>query len=380
MNSIPLCIPNLAGNEIKYIQECIQSNFVSSIGPFVKRFEDEICKNTHAKYAVTTCSGTTALHVSLVALEVERDSLVIAPSFTFIASANAISHAGAQPWLFDVSNKDWCLDPDLLEEILSSETEQTEKGVIHKSSGKRVSAIMLVYTLGMPADMDKITSIAKKYNLPVISDAAAAIGSTYKNEPLGSIGASLSAFSFNGNKTITCGGGGVVFGNDRSLLEKVKHLCTTARVGQDYSHDMVGFNYRMTNVEAAIGCAQMEVLDKFMEKKRAIHNNYNNSFSKIDGITLFPESDLSQSSCWFSGIVLGKNYNIDFIRKKLRGKGIDSRPFWKPMHLQTMYKDCPKTSQHICESFWNRVLTLPCSTKLKDSEQEFVIKSLINIL
>ena len=238
---IPLAVPNLTGREAEYLQQCIETTFVSSVGPFVNLFEEKVAEAAGASLAVATSAGTTGLHVALEAVGVGRDDLVVLPSFTFIASANAIAYCGASPWLFDVTEESWTLDPELLAKQLSAETHREKGCLIHNATGRRVAAVMPVYTLGMPADMDSIVQIAKDYNLPVIADGAAALGATYKGHPSGKLGADLTVYSFNGNKTITAGGGGAVAGEDTELLKLVRHLSNTAKVGEAYHHDRVGF-------------------------------------------------------------------------------------------------------------------------------------------
>ena len=376
---IPLCIPDLTGNEARNLQACIDTTFVSSVGPFVDQLETAVAQASESIGAVATSAGTTGLHAALAALGVQCDDLVILPTFTFIASANAISHCGATPWLLDVDALSWTLDPVQLDEALKSETKRTTKGLIHKATGKRVAAIMAVYTLGQPADMDAITAIAHDYELPVVADAAAALGATYKGRAVGDLGADLTVFSFNGNKTVTAGGGGAVAGKDEALLARVKHLTTTARVSADYTHDEVGFNYRMTNLQAAVGVAQMERLDDFVAAKRRIRNTYDAAFADVPGLDTFPRPEWAESADWFSGGVVD-GPNTETLRATLREAGIDARPFWKPIHLQPPYMDAPKTLNGTSNSLWQRVLTLPCSTNLSTEDQDTVIKAVIEAL
>ncbi len=374
---IPLCVPNLGGNEGHYLQQCIETTFVSSVGPFVRRFEEEVASACDSAGAVATSSGTTALHLALVAAGVGPGDLVVLPSYTFIASANAISHCGATPWLFDVDAASWTLDPALLAERLAAETGRRGDDLVHLPSGRRVAAVMPVYTLGTPCDMDPIVMTAREFGLPVVADAAAAIGATYKGRPLADMGADLSAVSFNGNKTVTSGGGGAVIGNDAEVLDLVRHLSSTARVGSDYSHDRVGYNYRMTNLQAAVGCAQMESLAAFVGAKRQIRATYDRELAGLPGVAPFPQPEWSHSGCWFSGVVLSDPARpAEDVRQRLRGAGIEARPFWKPMHLQEPYVDAPRTGMAVSDGLWHRVLTLPCSTNLSASEQAFVIDSL----
>lgn len=371
---IPLAIPNLAGNEGRYLEECVRTNFVSSVGPFVDRFETMVAERADAGHAVATSSGTTGLHVALTAIGVHRDDLVILPSFTFIASANAIAHCGASPWLFDVDPASWTLDPGQVERTLATATERRDGALVHVASGRRIAALLPVYTLGMPADMDRLVEVAHRYRLPVVADAAAALGARYKGRAIGTLGADLTVFSFNGNKTVTAGGGGAVVGDDAALCQRVRHLTTTARSGADYDHDMVGFNYRMTNIQAAVGCAQLEQLDTFVAAKRRIARRYDEALGGLPGVGLFPRPPWAESACWFSGVTTTRP-TVAEIRPLLREQGVDSRPFWKPIHLQLPYRESPATELPVCEALWQTILTLPCSTGLTDAEQDAVISA-----
>ena len=372
---IPLAVPNLSGNERQYLNHCIDTTFVSSVGEYVTKFEENIAKECDAKFAVATSSGTTAIHLALLAVGVKPGDLVIIPTFTFIATANAVAHCGAEPWLCDIDRDSWTLDVKQLESELENETNIISENVIHKKTGKRIAAIMPVYTLGTIADMDIIQRIGKKYHLPIVADAAAALGATYQNKPIASL-ADLTTFSFNGNKTITSGGGGMVVGNDEKLLSYIRHISTTARVSVEYDHDVVGYNYRMTNIQAAVGCAQLEQLEQFVERKREIREFYRHHFSDIDGIDMFPNPAWGNSACWFSGIVLQEEgaLTVQNACKFLRENGIEGRSFWKPIHLQKPYENCPQ-AKNLCvaDKLWNRILTLPCSTNITDEELETVV-------
>lgn len=369
---IPLATPNLVGREAEYLQECVTSTFVSAVGPFVSRFENMVAQAAAAGYCVATSAGTTGLHAALLSIGVGRDDLVILPSLTFIASANAIAHCGASPWLLDVDADSWTLDPALLRDELAAKTRREGDTLIHVPTGRRIAAIVPVFTLGMPADMDAITAIAREYSLPVVVDAAAALGATYRGRPVGQLGADLTMFSFNGNKTVTAGGGGAVVGNEVKLCRRVRHLTTTARVGPDYDHDEVGFNYRMTNLQAAVGCAQMENLDRFIARKREIRRQYDKAFADLPGLSPFPAPDWAQGADWFSGFVL-EDGDATVLRAELREAGIDARPFWKPMHLQTPFVNVPRSVQHVGEGIWQKIVTLPCSTGLTETEIDQVI-------
>jgi aminotransferase in exopolysaccharide biosynthesis len=373
---IPLSVPNLTGRESKYLQQCIETTFVSSVGPFVTRFEKMVADAAGGSLAVATSAGTAGLHAALVAVGVGQNDLVVLPSFTFIASANAIAYCGASPWLLDVTAESWTLDPALLAQQLTTETHQKNDCLIHKATGRRVAAVMPVYTLGMPADMDAITKIASDFNLPVVVDAAAALGATYKKYSSGRLGADLTVYSFNGNKIVTAGGGGAVVGENPELMKLVCHLTTTARVGEAYHHDRVGFNYRMTNIAAAVGCAQMERLEEFVGMKRKIQELYNEALENLPGVSVFPQPEWAEGTRWLSGIIMTNVQSAKILRCKLKENSIDARPFWKPIHLQPMFKNSPATAQPVSSKIWSRIVTLPCSTGLKESEQAKVIETI----
>lgn len=375
---IPMAVPNLNGNEKKYLDNCIDTTFVSSVGEYVNRFEEMVAEATGCEEAVATSCGTTGLHAALTSIGVKHNDLVIIPSFTFIATANAVRHCGADPWMMEIKESDWCLDANIVKKEIERNCRMSDDGrLMHKDSNRCVSALMPVYTLGNIPDMDLFRAIADEYNLPLIVDAACAIGAKYKGQDFGSL-SDLSILSFNGNKTITCGGGGAVIGRDQETVKHVRHLTTTARVWPDYDFDEAGFNYRMTNVQAAIGVAQMEKLQEFVNTKRKARDFYSETLSYLNskGIGLFPSTE--GSSCWFSGLVLPIGSSLEYNKKicmELKKHDIEARPFWKPIHLQKPYSDCPKSNLDYTESLWQRILTLPCSTGITDDELETVVKT-----
>jgi perosamine synthetase len=345
---------------------------VSSVGPFVNRFEQMVAEAAGAKLAVATSSGTTALHLALTGAGVKPGDLVVLPSFTFIASANAIAHCGATPWLVDIDPESWTIDVQLLAREFERQVRMQGGSAIHTPSGRRVAAIVPVYALGIPADMDPLRKLAESYQLPLVADAAAALGATYRGRRLGGL-ATLTIYSFNGNKTVTAGAGGMIVGDDEALLARLRHLSTTARVGSDYHHDAVGYNYRMTNLQAAVGCAQMERLSELVGAKRRIDRRYREGLAGT-GVRFFPEPAWAESACWFSGFVHVKDGpTMAELAAQLRSAGIESRSFWKPIHLQPAFLQAPRTEQPVSESTWSRIITLPCSTQLSEAEQELVI-------
>jgi len=371
---IPHARPVMSDKESLYLQECVTTNFVSSVGPFVDRFERQVAEATGCAGAVATSSGTTALHASLLTVGVGRDDLVVLPSFTFIASANAIAHCGAMPWLMDVDAESWTLDAGLVRRAFDRETHRDGDQLIHAPTGRRVAAIMPVHTLGVAADMEALSRIAAEHRLPIVADAAAAIGATFRGRPIGAMGADLSVISFNGNKTITAGGGGAIVGNDAPLLRLARHLTTTARAGEEYAHDRVGYNYRMTNLQAAVGCAQMDRWQEMVEAKKRIRRRYDEAFGNHPSLSAFPDPPDRESACWLSGIRIRlTSPSIESLRERLRAEGIETRAFWQPVHRQLPYREAPASEMPVTESLWRTILTLPCSTDLSEADQTRVI-------
>lgn len=375
---IPLAVPDLTGNERTYLNDCIDTNFVSSVGAYVDRLEKMTADICRSKYAVAVSSGTTGLHLALHGYGVCPGELVIIPSFTFIATANAVRHCGAKPWVTDISPDSWTMDAAQLERELFVKTKRIGSELIHVQSGQRIAAIVPVYTLGNIPDMKRIMKIAGTYRLPVIADAAAAVGAKYRGREIGEI-SDCAVLSFNGNKTVTAGGGGAIAGNDEAMMCRLRHLSTTARVNAEYDFDMVGYNYRMTNLQAAVGCAQLERVEKLVEKKRYIRRKYRELLDEVSGISFFPEAEDNTSSCWFSGIVI-QNGNLNCLREicvRLKNRGIEARTFWKPVHLQKPYSDIVRAdSLDVTESIWDKILTLPCSVNITDEEIYEVVGTL----
>lgn len=376
-NIIPLSVPYLGGNEEKYLIECIRKNFVSSVGSFVIDFEEMLCKETGFKYAVAVSSGTAALHIALLSCDVKKDDLVIIPSYTFIATANAVSHCQAQPWICDISLNDWNLDLDKLRTTLEKETYRDKDNFLrHKVTHQKISAFVPVFCMGMPIDIEKAKNISQNFNIKLVVDAAAGIGAKYENSPIGEMDLDAVTMSFNGNKNITSGGGGVILTNSSKLSEKASHLSKTGKVGSNYDHDCVAFNYRLTNLQAAVGCAQLEQLDKILDKKRAIDRYYRQHIES-ELVQFFPKIQGRESSAWLSGIFLPK---IDLIplMKELQSKSIESKFFWKPIHLQKPYFNHMKTKVDISEKIWDKILVLPSSVSLTLLDQDKVCKTINN--
>jgi len=377
---IQLAVPNLAGNEERYLRQCISTNFVSSVGPFVGDFEIQLARRLKSAFAVATNSGTSALHLMLIAVGVKPGDLVVIPSYSFIATANAVSMAGAIPWFMDIELSSWGLDPNVLREELKVNCIPTAEGLIHRVSGARISAIMPVYAAGHPPRVSDLGEVAQEFQIPLVFDSAAAIGSKANGKEIGELDF-IHSLSFNGNKTVTCGGGGAVILSDESTEKLIRHLSTTARTADGYSHDEIGFNYRLTNVQAAIGVAQMEQLDLFLRKKRSIAKIYRTELAEFSG-GQFPSVPADTASDWLSGIVLNDFHKekIGEIISALAQNRIQARESWAPIHDMKPYRSCPSSNMGSTNYLRGRVLTLPNSTSLTSEDQEKVVQSVRRVL
>lgn len=373
---VPLAVPNLQGREAEYLQECIRSTFVSSAGPFVTQFQEQIASQSGAERAVVTCSGTVALQMALEGLGIGREDLVMVPSLTFIASPNSVKHSGADVWLVDCTSHDWTFDLDLARHAIETETEPHPAGRIHKETGMMLRAIMPVMIMGASLSLTSMVQLAREFGLKVVVDAAAAIGATgSEGEQLAASGVDAVCYSFNGNKTVTSGGGGAVTSLDSGLIDRIDHLVSTGRVGSAYEHDVVAYNFRMTNVEAAIGVAQLERLPTFLDRKRQVFECYSALAERYRHLSSFPTPPEGTSAHWFSGLVYtGSELGVcDDFRQFMVDRGIDLRPFWKPIHLQTPYRGAISTTMDVTEQIWERIFPLPCSTGITEAELDYVI-------
>ena len=363
----PLHIPIFEGNEINYVTDCIESNFVSSVGKYVNKFEEALAEFTRARYAILTVNGTAALHTALLIVGVKRVDEVLMPAMTFIATANAVSYIGAVPHFVDVDEKTLGIDAKKLDEYLGSICEIRGGECFNKDSDRRIKAIVPMHTFGHPVDMDKLSKVAKKYSIEIVEDAAESLGSYYKGVHTGNFG-KVSAISFNGNKIITTGGGGCILTNDEELAKKAKHITTTAKIPHpwEYEHDMIGYNYRMPALNASLGLAQIERLPEFLEKKRALAKLYKEAFADIEEVDFFEEPEFAKSNYWLNAIILRENNKIlrNEILKETNENGIMTRPIWKLMHRLEMFKNCPKMDLSVSESLENRIINIPSSANL----------------
>lgn len=365
-DDIALHEPWIAGNEWPYVRDCLDSGWVSTVGGYVERFESEIAALCGTRYAVATVNGTAALHVALIALGVGRHDLVICPTLSFIGTANAISHCGAEPIFLDVCRSTLGLSAESLREFLDKECSFDGTHLIHRALGRRLAACVPVHVFGHPVDMDQIMDICNPLGIPVLEDAAEALGSRYKTRPLGSIG-QAGALSFNGNKILTTGGGGMVVTNDAQLAEKLKHLTTTAKTPHKwlYRHDVVGYNYRLPNINAAMGCAQLESLNNRLFAKRRLSQMYIDLFADTNDITVFQEAEWAESNHWLNAIFMKDKSCRDGLLSETNTRGIQTRPCWDLLADLPMYVSAPRfgdlnTARNIVE----RVVSLPSSPQL----------------
>jgi len=364
---IPLHTPFFGKTEEKYVVDCIRSNFVSSVGEYVDKFEKAIREYTKTKYTILTVNGTSALHICLLLTDVKKDDEVLVPSMTFVATPNAVWYIGAVPHFVDVNKESLGIDPFKLDEYLSKIAEVQENKCYNKKTHRQIKAIIPMHTFGHPVDMDELTSVAERYKLTIIEDAAEALGSLYKNKHVGNF-SKMAILSFNGNKIITTGGGGAVLTNNEDLAKKVKHLTTTAKKPHpwEYVHDMVGYNYRMPALNASLGLAQIEKLDGFVEKKRILAEKYKESLKDVEEIEFFVEPGYARSNYWLNAIILNKEYTDarDEILEETNKNGIMTRPVWKLMHKLEMFKDCPRMDLSVSESLEKRIINIPSSAHL----------------
>ena len=374
MNSnkkIWLSPPHISENEQKYVKEAFDSNWIAPAGPHINLFEDELSKMSDGLNVAVLSSGTAAIHLALVLLGVKRNDFVICSSFTFSASVNPIIYQGAYPIFIDSEEDTWNMDPILLEEAIIEKISQNNKP----------KAIILVHLYGYPAKLDEIIDIAKKYKIPVIEDAAEAIGSTYKNRPLGTFG-DIGIYSFNGNKIITTSSGGALLSKDNNIIEKARFLSTQARDDYPhYEHSEIGYNYRMSNVCAAIGIGQLEVLKDRVKRRRYIHDYYKENLSSLKEIHFLEDLPGFYSNRWLTTIVLSKNsvINREDIRLSLLKENIESRPLWKPMHLQPIFKKYQAYVTGIGEDLFNRGLCLPSGSNMDENDLKRVVNNIRNL-
>lgn len=391
-DSVALHEPHFGGNEWLYTKKCLETGWVSSVGKYVDEFEVKLAEFTGVKRAVAVVNGTAALHLSLRLAGVGPGDEVLAPALTFVATANAVSYCGALPHFVDSEERTLGLDPGKLGDYLEQISRMSHGNCLNKATGRIIRAVVPVHTFGHPVDLEPLVEVCRRFRLELIEDAAESLGSYYQGKHTGNWG-KLAILSFNGNKTITTGGGGAILTNDENLGKLAKHLTTTARLGDQrgFFHDQVGYNYRLPNINAALGCAQLEQLPDFLIKKRALAKRYAQAFRAVKGVQFFTEPDFARSNYWMNVLLLnlddqetgGKagasvtrglsSPRQDFVAvRKLRDAvldltnlhGIATRPAWSLMHKLPMYQDCPRMSLPVAESIEARLINIPSSAVL----------------
>ena len=378
---IPLSVPNLKGNELKYVTTAVETEWVSTGGPYVNDFENRVAEYVHAKGAVSCQNGTSGIHTALLVAGVTQEDAVIVPTLTFIAAVNPVKYIGAFPVFMDCDDS-LCMDPDKLEKYCEQECNFSNGKLFDRKSGKQIKAVIVVHVFGNMADMEAILSIVKKYDLILIEDATEAIGTYYtegklKGKYAGTIG-HIGVYSFNGNKIITTGGGGMLVSDNRKYLKHAKHLTTQAKSDElYYTHDEIGYNYRMTNLQAALGLAQLEQLEDFIETKKKNYAYYKELLKNTEGIKLLPFRRTVRSNQWFYALYCdGEKFNRDGLIEYLAENQIQSRPIWGLIHEQKPYENSFAYKVEKAKMYWKHVVNIPCSTSLTLEDVERVVAAI----
>lgn len=362
---VPLSVPKFIGNEKKYLEVCIDTTFVSSVGQFVDRFEKDMAAYIGCKRAVVCVSGTNALHIALMLSGVERDDEVLTQALTFIATCNALSYIGAHPVFIDVDRSTMGLSPDAIKEWLVKNAKICNGQCFNKNTGRRVKACVPMHTFGHPIRIEELAAVCEEYNIELVEDAAESIGSLYKGKHTGTFG-KVGVLSFNGNKTITTGGGGMMLFNDEELGSYAKHITTQAKVPHrwEFCHDHIGYNYRMPNINAALGCAQLENLDRYIISKREVAVAYAEFFKGINDIEFFIEPENCFSNYWLNAVILkDKEAQLDFLQQT-NDNGVMTRPIWELMNRLPMFEHCENDGLKNTVWFADRVVNIPSSVRL----------------
>ncbi|MCS1383980.1 LegC family aminotransferase [Lysinibacillus sphaericus] len=357
---VPLHEPTFNDKEVEYVTDCVKTGWVSSVGAYVNRFEEDLAKFVGVKRAVAVVNGTAALHIALKVAGVKAEDEVLMPSLTFIATANAVSYLGAVPHFIDVSINTLGVDADKLKIYLEQIGKLQNNQLYNRETGRRISALVPMHTFGHAADIEGLLKVCDMYNVTLVEDAAESLGTYYKGKHTGSFG-KVSALSFNGNKIMTTGGGGAIVTDDDALADYAKHLTTTAKIPHRwaYEHDEIGFNYRMPNINAALGCAQLEKLPLFIQQKRELTKHYEQWLAGIEGVQLFKEPANTNSNYWLQTILLDEQFNRDEVLDFLNEQGVMSRPIWNPMHHLAIYQNCPKSDLSVTDQLNRSVVNIP---------------------
>jgi len=369
--TIPLHVPELSGNERRYVLECLDSGWISSVGPFVDRFERAMANQIGRRHAVAVVSGTAALHLALIGAGVKPDDEVIVSALSFVAPANAIRYVGAWPVFIDAEPTYWQMDPQKLEQFLTQSCTISQGSLRNRTTGRRIAAIVPVHVLGHPCDLDAICALAARYEIPIVEDVAEALGATYRGRPVGSHGLAA-CYSFNGNKLFSTGGGGMVVTDDDALASRVRYLSTQAKDDPiEYRHEEIGFNYRLPSLQAAIGCAQLERVDAFVQRKRETAKRYSELLRDVPGIELMREAPWAQSTFWlYTVLVDQERYGMSSrdLCRHLGAQGMQSRPLWMPLPSLTPYRSAPRSSIEIADRLHASALSIPSSVGLGDAD------------
>jgi perosamine synthetase len=365
---IPLHAPDFGGNEKALLCDCIDTGWVSSGGKYVEQFEQEIANLCDRKFGVAVSSGTAALELAMRVVGVKSNEEVIMPSFTFVATANAAHHLGACPHFIDINENTLGMDPKMLQQHLRLISEHRNDGIYNLKTGCRIACIVPMHTFGHPVDFQNIKSVADEFGLPIIEDAAESLGSKYRNNPCGGLG-DIAALSFNGNKIITTGGGGAIVTNNAAFAERAKHLSTTAKVPHlwEYNHDEIGYNYRLPNLNAALGVSQLQQLSKKIKNKKLLNKRYYNAFINFDEARIFRDTSDADSNFWLNTLILMDESNFECrnqLLKKLHSEKILARPAWTPLHQLPFHKSSPRSKLSVTEQLSRRIINLPSSASL----------------
>lgn len=365
--------PVLAGNEWKYVKDCLDSGWVSTSGGYVTRFENEMARRLGVGHAVAVTNGTAALHLAMRVVGVEAGDEVVVPSLTFIATCNAAVYQGAVPRFVDVEESTFGLDPAALARFLESGTERRDGRVVARDTGRRIAACVPMHALGHPARIDEIVAVCARYGIPVVEDAAEALGTSYKGKAAGTFGRA-GILSFNGNKVITTGGGGMLVTDDEALAGRARHLSTQGKKDTErYWHDETGYNYRLPNVNAAIGCAQLEQLDSFLQSKRRLAELYRRELQGASGVRLVWEPADARSNFWMNTVVFESAERAEEIGRRLNAEGFGSRPLWAPCHRQAMFTSLPHADLSVTDRLWRTSLNIPSSANLAEADAKAVV-------
>jgi perosamine synthetase len=376
---VPLSVPVIDGNAWSYVKDCLDSGWVSSVGGYVTRFEAEFAQVQHAPAAAAVVNGTAALHMALLAAGVRPDEEVLVSTLTFIAPANAIRYVGAHPVFMDADPRYWQMDMEKTADFLARECAFSNGRLVNRATGRRVAAVLPVHALGHPVDMDALMELAERYGLTVVEDASESLGALYKGAPIGRHGA-LACYSFNGNKVITCGGGGMVTARDARLVERVRYLSTQAKDDPvEYRHGEVGYNCRLTNLQAALGLSQLEGLAWRVADKRRIARRYARALEGAPGLTLMAEAPWAESSFWMYTVLIDEASRGESSRaalRRLHALGVQSRPLWQPLHLSPAHSGSQSYRCDTAERLYRDGLSLPCSPGLDEATQDRVSQAI----